>query len=184
MEGVPGQALELRQPNLGESPEAPVYVDGCVGELVPGMADASVPRSTGPPRQLSGPGPARPRLCGVGQSGLGVDLAPAFEDAENDRLAPRPRRPLTRRAEAFLHNVERRMPDLAGLCAPSRRGGSRCCGSARSAAWRAGGGEAANDLADSGLGNSRTLGVPVFHCHAEVTGRSARHEPLALFVTF
>ena len=40
VEGASGQALELCRPDLGESPEAPV--DGSVGELVPGMVDASV----------------------------------------------------------------------------------------------------------------------------------------------
>ena len=40
MEDAPAQALELRQTDLGESPEAPV--DSSVGELVPGMVDASV----------------------------------------------------------------------------------------------------------------------------------------------
>ena len=33
VEGAPGQAFELRQPDLGKSPEAPV--DGSAGELVP-----------------------------------------------------------------------------------------------------------------------------------------------------
>ena len=40
VEGASGQALELRQPDFGESPEAPV--GGSVGELVPGMVDASI----------------------------------------------------------------------------------------------------------------------------------------------
>ena len=59
MEGAPGQALELRQPDLGESPEAPVYVDGSVGELVPGMADASVAEvdRAAAPAVGTGPGP-------------------------------------------------------------------------------------------------------------------------------
>ena len=39
----------------------------------------------------------------------------------------------------------------------------------RAAAWRAVGGEVADDLTDSGLGNPRTFGVPVFHCHTKAT---------------
>ena len=37
VEGASGQALELRQPDFGESPEAPV--GGSVGELIPGMVE-------------------------------------------------------------------------------------------------------------------------------------------------
>ena len=42
VEGAPRQALELRQPDLGESPKVPVDVDGAVGELVLEMVDVSV----------------------------------------------------------------------------------------------------------------------------------------------
>ena len=50
----------------------------------------------------------------------------------------------------------------------------------QAAAWRAVDGEAARDLADSGFGNSRTLGVPVFHRHTKATGHSARHDPSSI----
>ena len=44
MEGVSGEPFELRQPDLGQAPEALDAVDmnGALGELVAGMIDAEV----------------------------------------------------------------------------------------------------------------------------------------------
>ena len=133
-------------------------MDGSVGELVPGMVDASVAevdQAAAP--AVGGPCPARSRLCSVSQSGLGADLTLASEDAEKDRLvtdaAPTPdapRRSFPRRTAGAGPRRSLKAYWFAGR------------DSGRSAAWRAVGGEAAHDLADSGLGNSRTLGVPVF----------------------
>ena len=88
MEGVPGQALELRQPNLGESPEAPVDVDGSAGELVPGMVDAFVAEvnQAATPAVDDRARPDRGFAASV-RDNLDVDLTLALEDTENDRLA-------------------------------------------------------------------------------------------------
>ena len=113
-EAAPGQALELRQPDIGEFQEAPWTAP---------LANSS-----------------RGRTAGAG-----------------------PRRH-ARSLKARRCTVLRFRPLRPG------QGGQV-------------GGEAARGLADSGLGNSRTLGVPVFHCHAEATGHSAKHDPKSFYAT-
>ena len=122
MEGVPGEALELRQADLGQAPEAfdAVDVDGAVGELVFGMIDAEVAVAEIDQAVVATPaigvddGPGvRPSADDALQGrprevryDLGVDLAPALEDAEDDGLAigaaPAPALDPARPEEAFI----------------------------------------------------------------------------------
>ena len=112
MECVSGQAIELRQPDLGQAPEAleAVEVDGTLGELVPRMINPEVAIAEVDQTVVTGP------AIGV-DDGARVDPAP--DDAElgspgRSRTwpwcskmpkttvlpwVPRPRRPLTRRAK-------------------------------------------------------------------------------------
>ena len=103
MEGVSGQSLELRQPDLGEAPEAfdAVDVDGAFGELVAGVIDAEVAIAEIDQTVVATPAigvddgaevdpAADDALEGwlrAVRDDLGVDLAVTLEDAEDDGLA-------------------------------------------------------------------------------------------------
>ncbi len=79
VEGVPRQSLELRQPDLGQAPEAfdAVDVNGVVGERVPGMIDAEV--TVTEVDQAVATSPA-----------VGVDDGTGVHPAANDALQGRP----------------------------------------------------------------------------------------------
>ena len=122
-------------------------------------------------------GSTRPRLCSVGQSGPGIDLALALEDVENDRLA------VGAAAASAPDPTRRSFPPQRRTAGAGPRRHARSLKArpvhgvaVQAAAWRAVGGEVADDLADSGLGNPRTFSVHVFHCHTKATGHSARHD--------
>ena len=103
MEGVLGEALELRQADLGQPPEAldAVDVNGALGELVAGMIDAEVAVAEvdqaivaalavgvddGARIHPAADDALQGWLRAVGND-LGIDLALALDDAEDDALA-------------------------------------------------------------------------------------------------
>ena len=195
MEGVPGEALELCQPDLCQAPEAldAVDVDGAVGELVPGVFDAEVtvaeidqPVVAAPAIGVddgAGVHPAaddalqgRPRAV---RDDLGVDLALALEDAEDDGLAvgaaPAPALDPARPEEALvdLDDPEQRTLGLTGdQDAFAQAAVEPVHGVAVQTAQRRRleggqiGGEVTNQLADLAFRDPRTPRVLVFHCHA------------------